>query len=203
MTRCSECRTDHPDGVEVCPSCGRSPEPVRCSRCGERYFDSDSCPLCGTVQAGFTCDVHEESSAEGRCLICGTLLCRVCRKGSTRVHLCAEHSEVELIQGWAQIYTTASGFEAQLLRENLLAEGVDAQIFSQKDQMFSVDFGELSIVRLLVPAWEYEQAQKVIRERMNSDGEVAFACARCGEAFEPGLAQCESCGAVLPLSGYD
>jgi hypothetical protein len=80
---------------------------------------------------------------------------------------------------------------------------VDAQIFSQKDQMFSVDFGELSIVRLLVPAWEYEQAQKVIRERMNSDGEVAFACARCGEAFEPGLAQCESCGAVLPLSGYD
>mgnify|MGYP006202518793 CR=1 FL=1 len=49
----------------------------------------------------------------------------------------------------------------------LRAEGIDAQTYSQRDRIFSVDLGELSIVRLLVPVWEYERALQVIREHLN------------------------------------
>lgn len=103
-----------------------------------------------------------------------------------------------LIQGWAQLYTTTTEFEARLLRDNLIAEGIDAEIFSQKDQMFSVDLGELSIVRLLVPAWQYLRASALIREHMDEEGEVGFACPRCGEAFESGARECAQCGAPRP-----
>lgn len=102
-----------------------------------------------------------------------------------------------MIQGWAQIYTTTREFEAQLLRDNLGAEGIDARIFSQRDNMLSVDLGELSIVRLLVPVWDYDQALGLIREHMDQSGEVSFACPECGEAYEPGSESCSSCGAEL------
>ena len=99
-----------------------------------------------------------------------------------------------VIQGWAQIYSTTREFEAQLLLENLGAEGFDARMFSQKDKMISVDLGDFSIVRILVPAWEYERAQTVIRAYMDPSGEVVFACPTCGEVAEPGATKCASCG---------
>ncbi|MEX2584437.1 MAG: DUF2007 domain-containing protein [Gemmatimonadota bacterium] len=108
-----------------------------------------------------------------------------------------------MIQGWAQVYSTASEFEAQLLRDNLMAEEVDARIFSQKDNMLSVELGELSIVRILVPAWEYEQASGIIRQHMDAEGEVTFACPACGEAYEPGTRSCASCGADLARTVAD
>ncbi len=104
-----------------------------------------------------------------------------------------------MIQGWAQVYSTSSEVDAQLLRENLLAEGIDTQVFSQKDNMLSVDLGELSIVRLLVPAWDFEQAEAIIQQHMDRRGEVSFACPACGEAYDPGSAICASCGE--PLTG--
>ncbi len=63
--------------------------------------------------------------------------------------------------------------------------------------MLSVDLGELSIVRLLVPAFEYERAIGIIRQHMDAEGEVAFACPSCGEAYEPGAVRCAACGAEL------
>lgn len=133
----------------------------------------------------------------GRCVICGRALCRACRRDEGKAYLCDEHRGTTIIQGWAQVYSTTGEFQAQLLRENLQSEGVDAQIFSQKDNMLSVDLGELSIVRLLVPVWEYEQALQVIRAHMDTEGEVAFACPGCGEAYEPGAPRCASCGTAL------
>ena len=130
-------------------------------------------------------------------MVCGRAVCRDCHSGDSRVCLCSEHREVTIIQGWAQVYTTTREFEAQLLRENLLAEGLDARIFSQRDNMLSVDLGELSIVRVLVPAWDYRAATELIREHMDDAGEVSFACPECGEAYEPGADACISCGAVL------
>ena len=113
--------------------------------------------------------------------------------------LCKDHGGTTVIQGWAQVYSTASEFDAQLLRDNLLAEGVEAQIFSQRDNMISVDLGDLSIVRVLVPVWEHQHAYRVIREHMDSDGEVSFACPACGEAYDPGSQACSSCGGTLAL----
>lgn len=197
MPRCPECQSEYSQELEACPSCGTTPESIRCARCGETFEASDACPVCGLASSAFPCDLHPDMEAEGRCVLCGAAVCKKCRHGDQHTYLCVEHADAVVIQGWAQVYTTTSEVEAGLLRENLIAEGIDAQIYSQKDNMLSVDLGELSIVRLLVPAWEYNQAQQVIRDHMDRDGEVSFACPECGEAYEPGAEACAACGAVI------
>jgi hypothetical protein len=197
MVICSECGKEYPDELEGCPACEGEGESVRCRRCGEEFKAADACPACGLAIGSLTCDRHPDATAEGRCVICGRASCAECGGSDRRVHLCAEHAGIPVIQGWAQIYSNTSEFEAQLLRENLTAEGIEARIFSQKDAMFSVDLGELSIVRILVPAWEYDRAERVIRDHMDAEGEVAFACPSCGEVYEAGQDACSSCGASL------
>lgn len=197
MVQCPNCGAEHEEGLTACPACGHTYEEYTCSRCEEKFQGSDSCPACGVAREVIQCDTHSENEAEGRCVICGRAVCRVCRREDNPAFLCADHTEMTVIQGWAQVYTTTSEFEAQLVRDNLLAEGVDARIYSQKDRIFSVDLGELSIVRLLVPAWAYDRASEVIRDHMDRSGEVSFACPACGEAYEPGATICAECGASL------
>jgi len=143
------------------------------------------------------CAAHVGTQAEGRCVVCGLELCRVCARGEGRAFRCESHGDIPVIQGWAQVYSTTREIEARLLRDNLEAEGLHARIFSQKDNMLSVDLGELSIVRLLVPAWEYEAAHELIVDHMDDDGEVGFACPACGEPHEVGSDRCAACGAPI------
>ncbi|HLM68248.1 MAG TPA: hypothetical protein VK358_12005, partial [Longimicrobium sp.] len=82
--------------------------------------------------------------------------------------------------------------------QNLQAEGVDAQVYDQKDDnAFPVDLGELAVVRVLVPVWQFEDAIDLVNAYSDSTGEVTFACPECGEVFEPGQTQCGNCGASL------
>lgn len=171
----------------------------RCARCETEYEAGAACPVCGALPAEEQCEQHPDQAAHGRCVICGRTVCRSCGSGETDPCRCEEHASIPIIEGWAQVYSTTGELEAQLLRDNLQAEGVDSQIFSQKSHIYPVDMGELSIVRLLVPVWQYAQALEVIRQHMDAEGEVLFACPSCGEAYEPGAATCGSCGA--PLSG--
>ncbi len=202
MARCLTCGAEYPEDVRACPDCGYTSTPHTCERCGEEFEDADACPACGLARVEIACEKHPANKAEGRCVICGRAVCEECRHEENMALLCEDHAELTVIQGWAQIYTTTSEFEAQLLRDNLTAEGFDVRIYSQKDRIFSVDLGELSIVRLLVPAWDYDRASEVIRTRMDQSGEVSFACPGCGEAYEPGATTCENCGTVLiPSSG--
>jgi hypothetical protein len=197
MPICVECGQEYQEALGPCPRCEDEGRTVRCRRCGEEFKGADACPACGQGIRPLTCDRHPDALAAGRCVICGRASCEECGGSDRRVHLCADHDGIPVIQGWAQVYSNTSEFEAQLLRENLIAEGIEARIFSQKDAMFSVDLGELSIVRILVPAWEYERAEEIIRNHMDAEGEVAFACPACGEAYEPGQETCASCGASL------
>jgi hypothetical protein len=210
MQQCPVCATEFEDELTVCPGCGAEVagvadavdpaaegEVYRCTRCEERFRDSDACPACGFLRETVACERHPDRTAVGRCVICGQALCGDCRAGDTRAFLCSEHGAITVIEGWAQVYSTASEFEASLVRQNLEAEGIDARIFSQRDRIFSVDLGELSIVRLLVPVFAYDQALTLIRDHMDTGGEVAFACASCGEAYELGARECTACGSPL------
>jgi hypothetical protein len=198
MTRCPSCATEFDESLDACPECGAvRPAAVHCSRCGQEYEGGDSCPACGLLTAEVACDNHADRRAVNRCTLCGRALCDRCSRMNRHVALCEEHRAIPIIEGWAQVYSTTSDIEAKLLRENLVAEGVDTQVFSQKDQTFNLDLGEMSIVRLLVPVWEYETALRTIRERMDAEGEVSFACVGCGEPYEPGARECTSCGAAL------
>ena len=197
MARCLTCGTAYPEDVRACPDCGHIATPHTCERCGEEFEGTDACPACGRARIEIACETHPDRKAVGRCVVCGRAMCEGCGSGDSMALLCEDHADVTVIQGWAQIYTTTSEFEAQLLRDNLAAEGLEVRIYSQKDRIFSVDLGELSIVRLLIPAWEHDRAAEVIRAHMDQSGEVSFACPDCGEAYEPGTTVCENCGFVL------
>jgi len=200
MQQCPTCDSELDPTQAECIECGSGDgdeEVFLCERCEERYRGSDSCPACGHLRGKASCDLHAERSAIGRCVICGSALCSSCRAGDNRALLCEEHGAITVIEGWAQVYSTASEFEASLVRQNLEAEGIDARIFSQRDRIFSVELGELSIVRLLVPVFAYDQALGLIRDHMGTDGEVSFACASCGEAYDAGARECASCGSPI------
>jgi hypothetical protein len=170
-----------------------------CPQCGREIEGDDACGGCGRLLTESVCERHPDRKARGVCVVCGSAVCDACDKDEVREFLCPEHYAVVIIDGWAQVYMTSDDVEGQLIRENLRAEGLDAEMLSQKDHFaVPVDLGELSPVRVLVPAATYREALAVLAEHMDAAGEVAFACPECGEANEPGAPTCAACGARLP-----
>ncbi len=182
MNVCVECGATLPDAAGQCPNCGAYQtgasfeNAVECEHCGERIAaDAEACPACGTLRSAAQCARHPERQAQGQCVICGTTLCEECNQGSDTHFLCETHSEIPVVNGWAQVYSTSDDLEANLIRENLEAEGIDSRVFSQKDHFsLPVDLGELSQVRVLVPAYTYQEAQRVLGQHRDAAGEVAF-----------------------------
>jgi hypothetical protein len=166
-----------------------------CERCGTEYAEGDSCPACGSLRAAIPSDDDPSRPAHSRCVLCGRAISEELENGEPA--RCLEHRGVPLIEGFAQVYTNNNAFAAQLLVDNLRAEGLDAALYSQADRSFPMDLGELSIARVLVPAFQYQQALELVREYMDTEGEVVFACPSCGEVYEPGQETCSSCGAAL------
>ena len=172
-----------------------------CPNCSETMAaDLEACAACGYLMVDASCDTHTHREAEGACVICGTALCAECNRPQGRHFVCAAHEAVPLMSGWAQVYSAVDDVEGELIRENLEAEGIEARVISQKDHSFTVEIGDLSQVRVLAPAFEYEDALDVIEQHTSNQGEVSFACPSCGEAFEPGESRCGSCGAELPAT---
>jgi hypothetical protein len=190
MITCSVCGASADDAAVQCPSCGASlteetassGPPVDCPHCGERISsDAEACPACGDLRESQQCAVHANVAAEGLCVVCGTAVCDECNEGGESHFICATHCEIPVVGGWAQIYTTSDDLEADLIRENLEAQGIDSRVLSQKDHFsIPVDLGDLSPVRVLVPAYEYQAAEQVLAEHRDAQGEVAF-----GDGEEP------------------
>ncbi|MEO5510367.1 MAG: DUF2007 domain-containing protein [Longimicrobiales bacterium] len=175
-------------------------ETTACSRCGQQFDATENgCPVCGQLQQPAACQFHPERSAEMQCVLCGSALCDDCNHGSSH-GACELHADIPVIDGWAQVYTTSDEVDAQLIRENFLAEGIDAEVLSQRDQTFRLEVGDLSAVRVLVPAFDYLVAREVMAGHMDGQGEVAFACETCGEAYDAGQEICASCQAPLPTA---
>jgi predicted RNA-binding Zn-ribbon protein involved in translation (DUF1610 family) len=181
MIRCPECAAVSDNAVQ-CSNCGASlmqestGTPIECGHCGERIAsDADACPACGELREARQCSTHGERAASGQCVVCGSAVCDGCNRGGANHYLCETHCDVAVVGGWAQIYSTSDDLEAQLIRENLEAEGLDARVLSQKDHFsLPVDLGDLSPVRVLVPAFAYEEAERLLDEHRDLRGGVAF-----------------------------
>ena len=169
-----------------------------CAHCAQEFDATENgCPACGYLLEPSVCARHAGSTARGRCVICGDSVCEICN--STEPHFsCPDHARIPVFQGWAQVYSTNVDLEAQLIRDNLKSEGIDAETLSQQDRMIHVEVGDLAAVRVLVPAFDYVPAAEIVQSHMDGRGEVAFGCASCGEAYEPGQERCASCQAELP-----
>lgn len=183
MTTCPECGSTAPDSFGRCPTCesrlSASQVAVateECLHCGEKIASGEeACPACGHLHVTAACANHTDRQAEGQCVVCGTTLCEDCNRGGDTHFICDAHREIPVSQGWAQVYTTSDDLEAQLIRDNLQAEGVDARVLSQKDHFaVPVNQGDLSPVRVLVPAYAYTDAAGLIASHTDSAGEVRF-----------------------------
>lgn len=198
---CPECGTALTESHAACPACGREvrDETRRCERCEEIIAaDADVCPACGHLMVDAACDVHPDRHAPGQCALCGTALCEECDAGDRRYHRCRDHADVPIIEGWAQVLSLADEVEAKLIEENLRAEGVDAKVLSQKDHSaFPVDFGDLAVIRLLVPTYAYQEAERMIAGHRDAVGEVSFGCPNCGEPYDEAATVCPTCGEAL------
>lgn len=150
---------------------------IRCPRCEQEVAAGEpACPACGHLHTEpVACERHAEREAHGVCVVCGSATCDECNEGDSLHFSCPAHADVPVIEGWAQVYTTSDTVEADLIRENLQSEGVEAAVLSQKDRMFNVELGELSPVRILVPAYEYLDAIRLLQGHMDETGEVRFA----------------------------
>jgi hypothetical protein len=71
---------------------------------------------------------------------------------------------VNIISGWAEVYRTAGELDADMVANILLSAGVEAQVLSQKDSANVVSFGGLSVVRVLVPPFQYDEGQRLLEE---------------------------------------
>lgn len=147
-----------------------------CPHCGETIAaDAEACPACGHLHIAEQCDRHGDREAKGVCVICDAALCDDCNCGGETHFICEDHRQIPVEQGWAQVYTTSDDLEAQLIRGNLEEAGVDARVLSQKDHFaVPVDLGDLSPVRVMVPAFSYEEAMHLIAMHMDGAGEVRF-----------------------------
>jgi hypothetical protein len=171
-----------------------------CPYCAEEVApEAEVCLVCGTLLGEPTqCALHPERSTQAQCVVCGQPVCKECDRAEGRTHLCPQHAGVPVVEGWAQVYTTSDDIAAGLIRENLIAEGIEAQVLSQKDHFsFTVGLGDLSPVRLLVPAYRYEDACDHVRAHMDDHGEVRFGCPSCGAVYDAGETICSACGARL------
>lgn len=170
-----------------------------CPNCGNNVpADAESCPACGHLHVATMCTTHPDRQAEGACVVCGMALCQECDKGAGTEYLCEAHQQVPVVEGWAEVYTTGDDLEAELVRDNLNAAGIDAQVLSQKDHYaVPVDLGDLAQVRVLVPAFEYEDALRAIAASGDRATDLPVTCPSCGAAYEPGDRTCSACGASL------
>jgi hypothetical protein len=202
MRTCPECRTEVPADADVCDFCGASLSTVDdwvCRNCGATVAGAaDACSVCGQLRNPEQCARHPDRSAAGACLVCGTPVCDACNRGRGNTYLCETHQGVDIVDGWATVHSTGDDIEAELISGNLMAEGIDAQVLSQKDHYsFTVDLGDMARVRVLVPAPQYEEAMRALAEQQDVAGDVAPTCPACGASYEAGDTTCGSCGASL------
>lgn len=200
MTTCPECGVSVTELHARCLRCGHDlAEQTRtCDNCGETIAaDAEACPACGHLAVPAQCDEHGRV-ALGRCAVCSRILCEEEDRGGGRYHLCEDHADVPVIEGWAEVHSAPSDVEAHLIEENLRADGIDARVLSQKDHFsIPVEFGDLSRVRVLVPVYMYGAARQLIEDHSDSVGDVRFACPNCGEPYESGAAVCGTCGEAV------
>lgn len=118
------------------------------------------------------CNRHPQSVATSGCAVCGVAVCSECDRGDRHASLCDDHAEVRVLQGWAEVHQTSGDAEAQLVVDALRAADLDAQFLSQKDHAHMLSVAGMAVVRVLVPAGQYEAATEVLSSVPREDAET-------------------------------
>lgn len=77
---------------------------------------------------------------------------------------------MNVVQGWAEAIRTHDDAEAELAAGSLRAAGLDAHVLSQKDHAHMLSMAGMAVVRVLVPAGQYEDALDILRDTDEEHG---------------------------------
>ncbi|MCG8467303.1 MAG: DUF2007 domain-containing protein [Gemmatimonadetes bacterium] len=106
--------------------------------------------------------MHAEAVTGSGCAICGLPVCGECDRGDRHASICERHEDVRVVEGWAEVRQTSGDAEAQLVVDALRAADLDAHVLSQKDHAHMLSVAGMAVVRVLVPAGQYEPAVRAL-----------------------------------------
>lgn len=179
MSYCPHCLTEYQAGITKCNECGvplTEGVPQFCPKC-EEYFPAEDtfCDHCGVllpVPEGREvpeCENHPGSSSVGGCIICGKPLCEECATEIEGKFFCSDDTHFNLHQDYVVAYTTATDYEADMIKANLNGAGIDAYIFNQHDHVYFLNMGTLAQVNVMVPKSQIDKAQEIILSIFGED----------------------------------
>ncbi len=172
MGECAVCRRPLPPGATRCDSCGG---PAR---------EKD-------------CAWHPAAPSTATCLLCQRPLCERCRTGSEAAPLCPDHARLRVFSNhWVEVYSSAEEIQTHLLAEALKGEEIEARVLSQKDHVYVVGMGNLSVLRIIVPAHSYARAQAALAE-LGAAVSPPPSCPVCRTPYVEGEGLCSGCGLAL------
>lgn len=79
----------------------------------------------------------------------------------------------EIIEGWVVLETLNYEHQAEMIRSQLEAAGIECTIFSQKDNVNVVFVGDLSEIKILVHQDNLAQAREIIKDMELPDLEIS------------------------------
>lgn len=75
---------------------------------------------------------------------------------------------MRLTHGWAEVGRTTDELSAEVLAAAIRDAEMEASVLSQVDHANVVGLGGLAVVRVLVPAFQFEEARRVV-ERLEGE----------------------------------
>ena len=150
-----------------------------CSDCRNDISETDEfCPDCGALfEESVLCSVHENSEAEGVCIICCHAFCGKCGARENNRFLYNKHYHYEIYQGMARIYGSLDDTEIQYMKSCLELEGFHPVIFSRTqpkggsrllNNLYEANGDSkghiVNEIKLMVPSQEVIAAEEILRK---------------------------------------
>jgi len=76
------------------------------------------------------------------------------------------------VDGWVEVFTTGTDYEAELVRDRLADQGLNAVVLAHRDHAFNLTVGDLSTTRVLVPPSQADEARRILQSVPLSDQDL-------------------------------
>jgi len=96
--------------------------------------------------------------------VCGSPVCKKCRRGGRHHTLCKDHESLRLIHGWAEVVCTTAEIAAELAAEAIRSEGLEVYVLTETGHANVDGLVGIPVVRVLSPAYQYERARTVVED---------------------------------------